>query len=232
MPPSTSSIGKLSPNVVCHTLVDQTIEFVWASLSLWKDDPDRPYVKAEEDLNGQFHDFLSLRATHEFPMIFFRHEQRQKGQRKVDLAAKPTNPVVIHGIRYSPYQPIITIEGKRLPAPQKNRKREYVTGENGKISGGIQRYKLGEHGGEHDVAIIIGYVQEQSLQYWYTTVNSWITDLVKTHPDEWGIDEKLSAFQIEHSAVTAKSISKHPRIIGSNTQKIRILHFWISLQIK
>ncbi len=226
MSQSGNSIGRLGKTAICNKLIDQTIDFIWSSLLPWKNDPTRPFAEAEEELNAQLQNFLQSRASEEFPMIFFQHEQRQEGRRRVDLAAKPIHSVAIQGVGYSRYQPIIVIEGKRLPAPSKSREREYVTGgEN--MSGGIQRFKLGVHGKDHETVIILGYIQKRTPQDWYSCINTWISDLTKTHPDDWSTKEKLSEFQYLDLGVRAKTVSIHPRMKGSKSRTIRILHFWI-----
>jgi hypothetical protein len=226
----TQTLGQPSADTVCDSLIDQTIDFIRDSLLPWKNDSNRLPIEAEEELNGQLHDFLSSRAAEKFPMVFFRHEQRQTGLRRIDLAAKPIKPVVIHGIRFTPYQSVVVIEGKRLPAPEKAREREYVTGENGKISGGIQRFKLGEHGAEHDTAIIVGYVQKNSPQDWHPAINGWISELARSHPEKWSANEKLAPLQSDDFGALAKSVSNHPRVNGCKTPRIRIHHFWIQMQ--
>lgn len=219
-------IGRLAETAICNSLIDQTIDFIWSSLLPWKNDPDRPFAEAEEDLNGHFHDFLSSRANEEFPMVYFRHEQRQEGRRKVDLSAKPVKSITIQGVAYSKYQPIIVIEGKRLPAPTKSREREYVTGGES-VTGGIQRFKLGVHGKKHETVIILGYIQKKSLQAWYSHINVWISELTETHPGDWNVIESLSEFQSSDSDARARSVSVHPRVMGCRSTTIRILHFWI-----
>jgi hypothetical protein len=221
-----NSIGQLTESAVCDSLIDQTIDFIWRSLLPWKDDPFRPFALAEEELNEQFHNFLQSRANEEFPMVFFQLEQRQEGRRKVDLSAKPTHAVVIHGVGYSRYRPIIVIEGKRLPAPSKSREREYVTGGES-VTGGIQRFKLGEHGKQHETVIMLGYIQRRFPQEWHCRINAWISELAKTQPDDWSIDEILSEFENWDSNARAKSISVHPRVGECKSATIRILHFWI-----
>lgn len=230
MSPQQSSFSGL-PNkaIVCDTLIDQTIVFIWDSLLPWRDDSDRPAADGEEELNGQLHDYLSSRAKELMPMIYFRHEQRQEGQRRVDIAAKPINTVIIQSNRYTPYQPILVIEGKRLPAPAKNREREYVSGENGQISGGIQRFKTGAHGKEHDNAIIVGYVQEKLPKDWHLIVNGWISELAKIQPDSWSENEKLSKIQCFDSGQRAKSSSEHSRVNGCKSNIIGLHHFWIQM---
>ncbi|WP_339867517.1 hypothetical protein [Pseudohongiella nitratireducens] len=226
MPQAVNSIGQLSKTAISHSLIDQTIDFIWSSLIPWKEDPERPFAEAEEDLNAQIQNFLQSRANEVFPMVLFQHERRQQGRRKVDLSVNPIRSITINGVGYNRYTPIIVIEGKRLPAPTKSREREYVTG--GKsVSGGIQRFKLGVHGKEHETVIILGYVQQKPLQDWYGCINVWISELAETHPGDWDSIESLSEFQSLDSDMRARSVSVHPRVMGCRSKTIRILHFWI-----
>lgn len=50
-------------------------------------------------------------------MAHFSHEERQTGRRRVDMAAQPTQSVVIAGRSYSEFEPFLVMEGKPLPAP-------------------------------------------------------------------------------------------------------------------
>ena len=228
----TKPLGQPAVDIECDNLIDQTIEFIRDSLYPWKNDPDRQQVKAEKKLNGKLADFLSSKAATLFPMVFFRHEQDQGEQRSVDLAAKPNQPVVIHGVRHSIYQPVIVIECKRLPAPSNDREREYVTGENGAITGGIQRFKLGAHGAEHDTAVIVGYVQENSPQDWHPIINGWISDLSESNSEAWSSDEKLGAFTTYNSGALLESTSTHPRVKECKSPRIKIHHFWIQMKTR
>ena len=226
MSQAVNSIGQLAKAAICNSLIDQTIDFIWNSLIPWKDDPDRPFAEAEEDLNAQVQNLLQSRANEEFPMVLFQHERRQEGRRKVDLSAHPAQSVVIQGVVYSKYDPIIVIEGKRLPAPTKSREREYVTGDES-MTGGIQRFKLGVHGKEHETVIMLGYVQKKPFQDWYDCINTWISELAEKNPDDWSVVESLSEFQSLDSDLRARSVSVHPRTKRCRSKIIRILHFWV-----
>ena len=63
---------------------------------------------------------------------------------------------------------LFIVEAKRLP-PTSNR--DYV-------KSGIGRFKREEHGKQHDIAAMLGYVQSRDFEYWYNEVNSWIEDLI------------------------------------------------------
>ncbi len=224
----SKSIGRLTSSAVQVSLIERTIEFVWGCLIPWRNDPDRPFAESEEELNAQFHNFLQARACEKFPMVLFQHEQRQEGRRRVDLSVKPIKKVVIEGVTYTKYQPIIVIEGKRLPPPSKTRVREYVSG--GKeLSGGIQRFKLGLHGREHPTAIILGYLQQGTFQEWHTRINGWISDLARDPSDDWADHEILAELSHHPEGSKTRTSSVHPRLTGCKTPEIQILHFWVQL---
>jgi len=226
MPDSPESIGRLAPNAVPESLIGQTIQFVWDCLIPWRNDPERPSSAAEEDLNAQFHNFLQSRACEVFPMVLFQLEQRQEGRRRVDLSAKPVQATTIEGVTYTKYNPFLVIEGKRLPAPSNDREREYVTG-GVNLSGGIQRFKLGLHGKDHDIAIILGYLQQGTPREWHARINAWISELANSQPEEWSTKELLSELEPPDAAVRSRCHSIHPRSATCNRSDIRILHFWI-----
>jgi len=224
----SKTIGRLTPSAIQASLIEQTIEFIWGCLIPWRNDPDRPLAEGEEELNAQFHNFLQSYANEAFPMVLFQHEQRQEGRRRVDLSAKPTRRTVIEGVTYTKYQPILVIEGKRLPAPSKTREREYVSGEE-ECSGGIQRFKYGLHGKEHSIAIMLGYIQRGKYQEWQSRINGWIFDLVRDHPSDWARHELLADFSHHNRGQKARTSSRHPRINKCVAPEIQLLHFWVNL---
>jgi len=222
--------GTLDKAIVCDRIVEKTLTFLWDSLLPWHNDPLREQAEAEEKLNGDLSDFLNDRARVEkFDMVKFRHEEQQGTRRRVDMAAKPVGSMIIRGKLFNRYEPFLVIEGKRLPPPSKSREREYVTGENGAMSGGIQRFKFGKHGGNHDVAVIVGYVQEKSPHDWHPIVNGWILALTEKQPDDWKKDETLSDFQSCPSQKRIKSISIHHRKGECKSNSIQLHHFWIQM---
>ncbi len=221
-----NSIGRLAPSALPDNLIGQTVEFIWECLTPWRDDPERIRVEAEEDLNAQFHNYIQAQATSRFPMVMFQPEQRQEGRRRVDISVKPTEVTEIEGYGYTKYDPFIVIEGKRLPAPSKSREREYVTGVD-KISGGIQRFKEGLHGKEHDLAIILGYLQDGEAASWCSKINLWIDDLSKSDAKKWSNNEALIDFQ--DSSPQYRMTSTHSRIGSCRSGSIKLLHFWVKL---
>lgn len=229
--PSTGQIacGNIEPGA----LVLQTISFVRQQLPTWRDDVERKAVLAENEINSQVCDFLDTRARNDFPMVHFKPEPRQSGRRRADLAAKPTRSIVIGAHDYTIYDPILVFEGKRLPAPSKEREKEYVTGYDRK-NGGIQRFKLGLHGAELDVAAMIGYVQERLPQEWHVTINEWISDLAcgKDKDDcNWSADEILGTLKADAGNGMASCFSFHSRTGGVLSNRIRLHHLWIEMNL-
>lgn len=219
--------GRITKGISPNTTVEKTLQFVQSQLPRWRDLPDRPFMTVEEGLNSQLCKFLNVAARREnFSMAYFHHEERQAGQRRVDLSALPPEPSVIEGRQYSIMEPFLVLEGKRLPAPTPNREREYVTGRN-RASGGIQRFKLGLHGAKLSRAGIVGYLQGHSVQHWFTSINVWITELVELGGD-WADIDRLQDLQFDLVARVARCSSRHNRI-DSDTDEIELTHLWVEM---
>lgn len=224
------SYGAITTGVQKNTLVERTLAFVHEKLPAWRDDPTRVPEAAEERLNAQVSKFLNVTSREEFPMVHFHHEEKQGPFRRVDLSANPVAPQFVGATFHSIYDPFLVFEGKRLPAPkgQPHREKEYLTG--GKLrSGGVQRFKLGLHGAEHEAAAMIGYLQAGTAAEWFARLNGWILELSRVVPPEeesWASDEQLSGFANDTGRQLASADSVHPRPVGS---LIRLRHLWIEL---
>jgi len=227
-------IGQLTSGIdrATSTLVLRTITFVSQQLPAWRDDPDRPDERSEDKLNLQLCKFLGSRARNDFPMVRFDHEEYQTGRRSVDLSASPIEATVIDARLYTIYNPFLVFECKRLPAPSKDRKKEYVTGGADKISGGIQRFKLSLHGAGIDPVVMIGYVQEYSLRYWHLKINEWILALTISVIEDtciWNDSELLEMIDecVPKGLATCRSV--HMRTDSTASSDITIHHLWIAM---
>ncbi len=226
--------GQLTSGIdqTTSTLVLRTITFVRQQLPAWRDDPGRPDEQSENKLNLQLCKFLDSHARNDFPMVRFDHEEYQTGRRSVDLSASPIEAIVIDARMYTIYNPFLVFECKRLPAPSKDREKEYVTGGADKISGGIQRFKLGLHGASLDSVVMIGYVQEYSLSYWHRKINEWVSELdIGTIADTcvWNDSELLEMVDECVSKGLAICRSVHMRTGGTASSDIIIHHLWIAM---
>ena len=226
--------GQLTSGIdrTTSTLVLRTITFVYQQLPAWRDDPDRPDEQSENKLNLQLCKFLDSRARNDFPMVRFDHEEYQTGRRSVDLSASPVETMVIGAQMYAIYNPFLVFECKRLPAPSKDREKEYVAGGADKISGGIQRFKLGLHGAGLDPVVMIGYVQKYSLRYWHRKINEWISELaISAIADTciWNDSELLEMIDecVPKGLATCRSV--HIRTGSTTSNDITIHHLWIAM---
>jgi hypothetical protein len=227
---NTSSIGQITCGITFKTLVMETVAFVREQLPAWRDDPDRQKEESENKLNLQLCKFLDSRARNDFPMVRFDREEYQTGRYSVDLSASFAESKVIEAKTYSIYDTILVLEGKRIPAPSQDREREYVIGPtSGKISGGIQRFKMRLHGAEQDLAAMVGYVQARTPRYWQKKINEWIIQLSSNSAEDdcvWTDAETLKLLTADIKRGIVSYCSLHNRISGNN---IEIYHLWIKM---
>lgn len=222
--------GALSDDALQHNLSFKAIvSFIGKQLPLWSTDPDTPKNEAENALNESLCGFLSIQARHDLPLCHFMHEASQRGRRRIDLAAKPVKHILVEGHLYTKNDPVFVIEGKLLPPPGKKREIEYLTGLDGEITGGVQRFKLGEHGGKLDEAAIVGYVRQNTFHHWFDKINSWIDELIPSDQYlEWRECEKLKLFR--EDPLTAYLTSENSRDAEKCKSNIILLHhFWVYL---
>jgi hypothetical protein len=225
--------GKITSGIALGTLALRTIDFVYEQLPSWRDDPNRPREQSENKLNLHLCKFLDVKARNEFPSIRFDHEEYQFGSRTVDISVSPTIEVIIGArLYYTIYDPVIVFECKRLPAPLPEREKEYVTGGTEHKKGGIQRFKLGLHGANHDIAAMIGYLQEGCASDWHDKINAWIVELTSGSIADgcvWNRSEMLGKLEEDSLRGIANCQSTHDRISNAKSNRILIRHLWIKM---
>lgn len=183
----------------------------------------------EESINEKFCRYLDLTARRQNEPFNFSHETKQNGRRRIDFSAHDYADFLLAHIFESIQKPITVFEAKRLPAPTTNREKEYVTGGSAKkISGGIQRFKLGVHGAQHNFVAMIGYIQKENASFFYKNINQWLHDFSSASPDGlcWSGDEPLRELTIHPK--TTRAISKHTR--ENSLSPICIHHLWVELK--
>lgn len=125
--------------------------------------------------------------------------------------------------------PFCFVEAKRLPTPLSNGRQEteYVCYNNSTKQGGIERFKTEKHGGKEKLnqSIMIGYIQENDFDFWYTKINSWINDKINLSPN-WEDEDKLIQNLNFNKSNVSKYNSTHSRII---LPKIKLIHYLIDL---
>jgi hypothetical protein len=199
-------------------------------LAGWRDDPERPRAERERDLNSQLCKFLNVAARQsDFAMVHFHHEEPQGDRQSADFSASLSNGGWIEGRQYTKYEPILVVEGKRLPTPGSGREREYVTSAAGqKSAGGVQRFKLGLHGGALTIAGMVGYVQAKTCADWFAAVNQWVDDLASSGDPLWSRGDRLDRFVLSSVARVSRCHSQHTRTSGVSPA-IRLTHLWVEI---
>lgn len=223
-------IERITSGISPDTLALKTIDFVRQQLPTWRDDPYRSYEESENKLNLQLCKFLDAEARNSFPMIHFNHEEYQTGQRRIDISVTPAESMIVEAVLYTIYDPILVLEGKRIPAPSPEREKEYVTGI--KQSGGIQRFKLGLHGAKLNLSAMIGYVQDKSARDWHDKINGWILELVVgtiVDDSDWDADEILKLLEENIDEGITYYRSTHSRTGDVKSNKIILHHLWITM---
>ncbi len=148
--------------------------------------------------------------------------------------AKRTDIGVYFGRRYISFnvRKFCWIEAKRLPTPHKTNRdeREYVFVDHSKKqidgNGGIERFKLNKHGDGLPNAIMFGYIQSETFEYWEEKVNQWLqsyTSIAACNKDEKliRINQRVNRFHSTHMRIDYRSKQK--------MDDITIYHFWIKL---
>lgn len=226
--------GELRPTVHdAHTSRTGLINFIASQLPVWRDDPAREQKHGENALTHQLCTFLNATSYRSnWSHVQFRTEvpDEADGRRTIDMTVHPhDNTTFVAEQRWlTVYDVLLPIECKRLPTPtgKERDEREYVTTEPSS-SGGIQRFKLGAHGAEHPVALMIGYVQNNTHAYWIGRVNGWIGDLVQGGNTGWADTDALRKQSEDLSARLSSYRSQHVRINSLPT--IVLHHLWVSM---
>ena len=102
----------------------------------------------------------------------------------------------------------------------KIREREYVIGDN--KNGGIERFKIEKHGKGLSQCGLLGFIEQDTPEYWLRTINDWIVEL--SDPDKnWNDNEIL--FRRENQPDYVYLTSDAYRI---NSDKVILHHFWVN----
>jgi hypothetical protein len=178
---------------------------------------------AEDDITSDISRYLDGKIEESIQPIF-----------KFSNQARPADIGVFIGRQYSSYnaRKFCWIEAKRLPTPNSvvRDEREYVFVDHSQNrfegNGGIERFKLNKHGEGLPVAIMFGYVQSNTFEYWEEKVNQWLQTYSSMVPSY--SDEKLERIGPNAN----RFLSTHQRIDHKNKQRmqdITIYHFWIAI---
>jgi len=209
----------------------ELLDFIADELPRWRDRTDRKDLSSETELTSQLIGHLNsmARLSTGWDFLQFRPEEPDEQQRgrKIDIAVSACGAtVLVEGRRCTDFGTLLPIECKRLPTPKgKDRdEREYVINRK-KTTGGIQRFKAGHHGGEHKLAAMIAYVQDETAEIWHRRVTSWIKELSGTDSSEWTDKDLLHIVPDSERAGLSIYNSTHSRRKGLPDIKMR--HLWL-----
>jgi len=161
--------------------------------------------KIESSYNSQLSMFLNARSRME--VFLFQNSPEQENGRIPDIGVPLIKSIICNN-----YESIFDIECKRLNT-QLSHVKQYVCGN----TGGIQRFKLDQHGVDLSYSAMIGYVEDQTSEYWFEQINGWITDLCNNESVPiWSMNECLTKTEEEYF------ISNHNKKKGY----IRLFHFF------
>lgn len=211
--------------------LDALVDFIADQLPLWRDRIDRPPAAGETHLTSQLcaHLNSATRKCAGWDILQFRTEEPDevKRARRIDLVPAASGDAIwIEGRRYGDFDALLPIECKRLPIPSGDRreKREYLFTRTS-TTGGIQRFKAGHHGAAHGAAVMIGYIQSESVAAWFQRFDRWIRAFVRARIDSWEPDDRLSLIRYDGTLGLAVLASRHRRPAGLSAIAVR--HLWI-----
>ncbi len=230
---SHAQVGTLDKDVHLQMAsLYELLNFIADELPRWRDRPDCKNLSSEDELTSQLCGHLNSTARlSTWDFIQFRREEPdeyQKG-RKIDLVASPCGATVwVEGRRCTDSDMLLPIECKRLPTPKgkKRDEREYVASKKSS-TGGIQRFKAGHHGGNHTLAAMIAYVQDETAAFWQDRVASWIEELSTTGNLGWTVEDLLHIESANEENGMSIYSSSHTRANGLPDIKLR--HLWVEM---
>jgi len=193
--------------------INRVISLIEENLELFKQKYCIP--KNETDLNQNFALCMNSRAKDE--LFGFSNEYKdiiKATPHKVDFGIVPDGET----------DAFFVIEAKRLNnGLGKPREKEYLVG---KI-GGIERFKNQKHGGDLTYVGMIGYVQTDNFDTWFTKINSWIEEEIVAPTSDDLIWEKQDKLKFNtKSKLFNTYLSQHQCKI----KDISMYHIWIDLQ--
>lgn len=209
------------------------IDFIASHLPSWRDDIRRPPENSEDGLSDQLCKYLNRisRRALGYDRYQFNREAKDlvERSRNLDIEVSPAeDEIYVDGQLHDLYETVLAIECKRLPIPWgKDRdEREYVITA-GRTTGGIQRFRRGDHGSTQPIVGMIGYVQEGSCAEWIGKVNAWITALTfETGELQWTNSDHLVP-QNSSDAAPYRAKSVHGRL--NDLDEVQIYHLWIQM---
>jgi hypothetical protein len=229
----TIAIGNNSLDAV--PVSNKVVNFLRANLPLFKtylansafEDSQEPLInqKLSTFLDSQSRNFeFTSKKVSPLYFHFCKDADLRDSRRKPDIG------VFLGSKQASSNEPFFHIECKRLPTPLSGGRseKEYVRGND--TDGGIERFKKEKHGSSIAFSAIVGYVERDSFDDWFSRVNGWIMEFASSSPDTdiaWTSEDILSkqpnAMRSGNDIICFRSTNS--RITYA---PIVLYHFWIN----
>lgn len=216
-------------------LIERLIIFLENHLPQYKESitDKKSKLQNEKLLNQDLVDYLNGHSSEQdyggyitYKFIFRKDDERADTTRRPDIGVTIWN----NNLGKSKYDSFFQIECKRLPTPSISKDRvatEYVIGTE-KNRGAIERFKRSEHGFHLNEAAIIGYVEENTIDYWHKKISAWINAEIQKKPNDlnWKNNDHLTIIEKKGSVYKYYSLCCR----GNNSSDIKLHHFLINLQ--
>lgn len=198
-----------------HKTINSIINFLEKKLPHFISDMQET-IHQEDDISQECCIFLNREARNKQFLFHFQHKYINQ-RTSSDFS-------IISAERFASKEPIFVIEAKRLPTPGSGRKHEYVKGK----LGGIERFKRGLHAPNLYHSAMIGYVQKETCDYWYTQITLWIQDLITNNIDSTIKWENADLLKFEKKI---KNIQKYKAVHSRTNRKtdITLNHYLVQL---
>jgi hypothetical protein len=176
-------------------------------------------IRNENKVTSDLVNFLNFKAITSNQSFIFQNQTPEKKNFTIDFGTIVFNANNYHN------NSVYSVEAKKLPARSREYDCEYVYG----TLGAIERFKLGKHGAMLLDVGIIAYILDNTFEFWFNSVNSWIRQCITEDKEQklWQNDDLLSEF-ISQNNDTKRFFSVCKRI-NSITDSVKITHFWIKL---
>lgn len=210
------ALGNLAAGILeLGAFCREIVFFIEHELPIWRQRSSISAVEDESRLNQSLCLHLDKVSRRNFNVVRFLQEPLQGPNRNADLGVFPLNTLNLDGTNFDDEAQLLPIECKRLPTPPGNRRSdlEYVHGQPGHRTGGIERFKHGLHGPKNQHALMIGYVQAKAFEHWLGAINERLAKLAKGGADEglWNPAERLDTEASGPSAKVQRLASRHQR---------------------
>ncbi len=205
--PIKEKVPSIKGNLKYPKLINTVIVFIETNLLNFRinfDEIDKKDTDIEPSYNNQLSKYFNACLTNE--TFQFQHEDKKKNKSRPDIGMQ-IKATVLQGS----YKSFFDIECKRLNTSMKH-VNQYVYGK----TGGIERFKQNLHGADLEDSAIIGYIENETPDFWLQKINYWIEKQIVKNDIFWSNKDKLIKIENQY-------ISNHQKV---NNKFIKIIHFW------